>query len=105
MTVQYGVTAALASSALTAYMIGSASGIFFGGFVAARTPRHDLVAATGLALAAFWVFLIASGAISGATLPVMLALSGFCVGTTGPSRALILPPSTPPRPTAQLSAL
>src|SRR5258707_5539766 len=39
MTVQYGVSAALASSALTAYMIGSAAGIFVGGFIAARAAR------------------------------------------------------------------
>jgi MFS transporter, FSR family, fosmidomycin resistance protein len=102
MTVQYGVTAALASSALTAYMIGSASGIFFGGFVAARTPRHDRVAATGLALAAFWVFLIASSAVPGAALPAILALSGFCVGATGPSRDLIVRASTPPGATGKV---
>lgn len=102
MTVQYGVTAALASGALTAYMIGSAAGIFAGGFIAARAARHDLVAAGGLALGAFWVFLIASGSVPGATLPVMLALAGFCVGATGPSRDLIVRASTPPGATGRV---
>ena len=102
MTVQYGVTAALASSALTAYMIGSASGIFLGGFIAARTTRHDLVAASGLALGAFWVFLIASNAVPGAALPGILALAGFCVGATGPSRDLIVRASTPPGATGKV---
>jgi MFS family permease len=95
MTVQYEVAAALASSALTAYMIGSAAGIFAGGFIATRTARHDLVAATGLALSACLVSMIALGAVAGAALPAMLALAGFCVGSTGPSRDMIVRASTP----------
>jgi MFS transporter, FSR family, fosmidomycin resistance protein len=95
MTVQYEVAAALASSALTAYMIGSAAGIFAGGFIATRTTRHDLVAAAGLALSATVVSTIAVGAIPGTALPAMLALAGFCVGATGPSRDMIVRASTP----------
>ena len=95
MTVQYEVTAALASSALTAYMIGSAAGIFAGGFIATRVARHDLVAAAGLALSATCVSTIAFGAVPGTALPVMLALAGFCVGATGPSRDMIVRASTP----------
>lgn len=95
MAVQYEVTAALASSALTAYMIGSAAGIFAGGFIATRVARHDLVAAAGLALSAAWVSTIALGVIPGTGLPVMLALAGLCVGATGPSRDMIVRASTP----------
>ena len=102
MTVQFGVSTALASSALTAYMIGSASGIFAGGFIAARVPRHDAVAASGLALGAFWVLLIATGALPGAALPALLALAGFSVGATGPSRDLIVRASTPPGATGKV---
>jgi FSR family fosmidomycin resistance protein-like MFS transporter len=95
MTVQYGVAAALASSALTAYMIGSAAGIFAGGFIATRTSRHDLVAAGGLFLAAGWVLLVAMHVIPGSALPVFLGLAGFSVGATGPSRDMIVRASTP----------
>jgi FSR family fosmidomycin resistance protein-like MFS transporter len=95
MTVQYEVAAALASSALTAYMIGSAAGIFAGGFVATRTSRHDLVAAGGLFLGATWIFFIAMNLIPGSALPVFLALAGFSVGATGPSRDMIVRASTP----------
>ena len=102
MTVQYGVTAALASGALTAYMIGSASGIFVGGFIAARAGRHDLVAASGLALGSLWILLVAANAVPGAALPVLLALAGFCVGATGPSRDLIVRASTPPGATGRV---
>jgi FSR family fosmidomycin resistance protein-like MFS transporter len=102
MTVQYGVTAALASSALTAYMVGSAFGIFAGGFIATRVARHDLVAAGGLAGAAFWIFLTATGAMPGAALPVLLGLAGFCAGATGPSRDMIVRASTPPGATGRV---
>jgi predicted MFS family arabinose efflux permease len=95
MTVQYSVPAALASGALTAYMVGSASGIFLGGFIATRAQRHDLVAASGLAAGALTILLVAMGQVPGAALPATLALAGFAVGATGPSRDLIVRASTP----------
>lgn len=102
MTVQYEIAAALASSALTAYMIGSAAGIFAGGFIATRTARHDLVAAAGLALSATVVSTIAISAVPGTALPAMLALAGFCIGATGPSRDMIVRASTPPGATGRV---
>ncbi len=95
MTVQYGVAAALASSALTAYMVGSACGIFAGGFIANRAQRHDFVAAGGLAVGAAAMLVIAMGGVPGAALPALLAFTGFAVGATGPSRDMIVRSSTP----------
>ena len=95
MTVQYGVPAALASSALTLYMVGSACGIFAGGFIASRAQRHDFVAAGGLAIGATAMLIIAVGGIPGVALPALLAFTGFAVGATGPSRDLIVKASTP----------
>jgi MFS transporter, FSR family, fosmidomycin resistance protein len=95
LTLQYGVSTALASGALTAYMIGSATGILAGGFIATRAGRHDLVAAGGLAAGAMLILLVATGQVPGAALPAMLALVGFAVGATGPSRDLIVRASTP----------
>ena len=85
-----------ASSALTAYLVGAAAGILAGGFVAARTARHDLVAAAGLAVNALAVLLVAMGAVPGAALPLALALAGFAAGMVAPSRDLIVRASTPP---------
>ena len=102
MTVQYGVSAALASAALTSYMVGSAAGILAGGFIAARTARHDLVAVLGLAVSASTILLVALGAVPGAALPAMLALCGFFVGSTGPSRDMIVRASTPPGSTGRV---
>jgi FSR family fosmidomycin resistance protein-like MFS transporter len=96
MQMQFGLSTALAASAITAYMLGNASGMLAGGVVAARVPRHDLIAVGGLLVAALFVLPIAAGAVSGAALPVVLALTGFFAGVTYPSRDLIVRSATPP---------
>jgi MFS family permease len=102
MMVQYGVSAALASTALTAYMLGSAAGILAGGFIATRASRHDLVAVTGLAVGSAAILLVALNQVPGAALPAMLALAGLAVGATSPSRDLIVRSSTPPGATGRV---
>jgi MFS family permease len=90
-----GVPLALATSALTAYLLGGTAGIFAGGFLAAKTARHDRVAATGLFAAAV---LLAGVGIAGLALPIVLplfAVVGFVLGATGPSRDLIVRGATP----------
>lgn len=95
MTELYTVPTALASSALTAYMVGSACGIFAGGFLASRTERHDVVAASGLAIGTTIFLLVGMTLFPGAALPFVLAVAGLCVGATGPSRDMIVRASTP----------
>ena len=91
----FGVPIAIATSAVTTYLLGGTAGIVAGGFLAARFARHDLVAATGLATAAAIVGAIAfTGPPAGVLLP-LLALAGFAVGATGPSRDLIVRRATP----------
>jgi FSR family fosmidomycin resistance protein-like MFS transporter len=98
----YGVSAALASAALTSYLLGGAAGILAGGFVAVRTPRHDLVAVCGMALSAAFMFAIASAWFAAALLPVLCAAAGFSTGVTGPSRDLIVRATTPPGSTGKV---
>jgi len=95
MIALYGASAALASAALTAYLIGAAAGIFTGGFVAVRFPRHDLVAVAGMACSATIVFVIASASLPAAALPALFAATGFSGGVTNPSRDLIVRSNTP----------
>jgi MFS transporter, FSR family, fosmidomycin resistance protein len=102
MTMQYGVTVAFASTAVTSYMAGSAAGIFAGGFIATRASRHDVVAMSGIAAGAACMLVIASGQIPGILLPVAFALTGFSLGATGPSRDLIVRASTPPGATGRV---
>jgi len=91
----YGVSLALATSTLTAYLLGGAAGIFTGGFLAARTSRHDRVAASGMLIAASVLFVVAMGAVPPALLLPVFVLIGFAMGATGPSRDLIVRAATP----------
>jgi len=95
MIALYGANAALASAALTAYLLGAAAGIFTGGFVATRFGRHDLVAVTGMACSATIVFLIAGAWFPASMLPALFAAAGFAGGATNPSRDLIVRANTP----------
>ena len=96
MVEQYRVAATAASSALTAYLVAAAIGILAGGFVAARTNRHDFVAAAGMGLNAAAVLMIAMQLLPGSALVVLLAIAGFASGIVAPSRDLIVRASTPP---------
>ena len=91
----YGTSAAFASAALTAYLIGAAAGIFTGGFVAARFQRHDLVAVAGMLVSALLVFLLAAAWMPAGLLTALLAVTGFASGVTNPSRDLIVRANTP----------
>ena len=91
----FAVPLVLAASAVTAYLLGGTGGIVVGGFLAARTTRHDLVAATGLLAGAALLGVVATGAVPVALIVPVFALTGFVMGTTGPSRDLIVRNATP----------
>jgi len=98
----YRIGPALASAALTSYLLGGAAGILTGGFVAVRTARHDLVAIAGMAVSAGFMFLIASAWLPAAALPALCAAAGFSTGLTNPSRDLIVRATTPPGATGKV---
>lgn len=85
----------IATSAVTGYLLGSTAGVVAGGFLAARTDRHDRVAASGLFGGAVLLALVATGLVPIAGMVPMFALTGFVVGATGPSRDLIVRNATP----------
>ena len=92
----YDVPLVVATSAISAYLLGSTAGILAGGFLAAHTERHDRVAATGLALGATLIMLLAVQPALGHWAVPLLALTGLCLGSTGPSRDMIVRGATPP---------
>jgi FSR family fosmidomycin resistance protein-like MFS transporter len=92
----YDVALAVATSALTAYLLGGAAGILFGGFLASRTAHHDRVAATGLATGAALMMLLAAVPALAQWSIALLAVTGFVLGATGPSRDMIVRKATPP---------
>ena len=85
----------IAATTVTAYLLGGTGGIVFGGFLAARTQRHDRVAAAGLLAGAFLLVFVAAGVVPIALIAPYFALIGFVMGTTGPSRDLIVRNATP----------
>jgi MFS family permease len=92
----YAVPLALATSALTAYLLGSTAGILAGGFLAAHTGRHDRVAAAGLFAGGMLMLLVGVEPTSAAWAVPLFALTGFALGATGPSRDMIVRGTTPP---------
>lgn len=83
------------TTAVTAYLLGGTVGIVAGGFAATHSARHDLVAAAGLVAGAVLLAIVGYGALPLTVIVPMLALVGFVVGGTGPSRDLIVRNATP----------
>jgi FSR family fosmidomycin resistance protein-like MFS transporter len=91
----YAIPMAVATSALAAYLLGNTAGILAGGFLAGRTQHHDRVAAGGLAAGAAMMLLVAALPAAAVLAVPLLALTGFALGATGPSRDLIVRKATP----------
>jgi len=90
------VTFEAATMTLTAYMLSAAAGMFVGGFVAARWPRHsDRVVATCMTVAAGFMALCGSGWLGGTASMVILAATGLAIGVGGPSRDMMIKKATP----------
>ncbi len=86
----YGVTLALATSGLTAYLLGSAAGIGTGGFFAVKGERQDRLIAAALGAAAVCAIALASQAVPAWSLVALMAMMGFGVGFSGPSRDILV---------------
>jgi MFS transporter, FSR family, fosmidomycin resistance protein len=90
------VTFEAATFTLTAYMLCAAAGMFVGGFVAARWPRHsDKVVATCMAVGAVFMALCGSGLFGAELTMVILATTGLAIGVGGPSRDMMIKKATP----------
>ena len=95
LNVAFDVPLALATSAVTAFLLGGAAGIVAGGFLAVRTTRHDRVAAVGLALGAALLLTTVVAPPTFATVLPLFAAIGIVTGATGPSRDMIVRNATP----------
>ncbi|HEY7188950.1 MAG TPA: MFS transporter [Vicinamibacterales bacterium] len=83
----YGVSLVFASSGLTAYLVGSGTGMLSAGFL---KDRADRIVAPALGFAAVMAAVLASGSMPGAALwPLMFGI-GFGVGFAGPGRDLLV---------------
>jgi MFS transporter, FSR family, fosmidomycin resistance protein len=92
----HGTPAAVANIALTSLLTLNAVGVLAGGVLATRVRRHALIAASGLTIAGVVIALIGLFNLPSAVLIAVTGISGFAVGTTYPSRDMLVRAVTPP---------
>lgn len=81
---------ATANAALTAFLVGAASGVFAGGFVVDRTTRYEVVAGVGFSVAAAGVLTIAFMPLPAWAIVLVLGLTGAMIGGITPSRDMLV---------------
>lgn len=87
---EYGITLALATSGLTAYLLGNAAGVAAGGFFASKGEHQERLVAAALAAAALCAVALASGTAPRWSLVALMGMMGFGVGFSGPSRDILV---------------
>ena len=83
------------AACLTIYMVGSASGMVAGGFLASDPARCERVVGIGMGLAACIALWVALGPVVGWMVPVLFGLMGLVTGSASPSRDMLVKRSTP----------
>ena len=101
-TALYGAPLVTASAALTGFLFGGIVGIVAGGFAAARSSRHNVVAASGMLIAAALTLALASGGLPLWLLTATMTSIGFFAFSTQPSRDILVRGATPPGATGKV---
>lgn len=83
------------NGALTAFLLMGSAGILAGGLVADRTTRHHLIVAGGLTLAAALFLVIGAVELATTVLIGVVGLAGFLMGSTMPSRDMLVRAASP----------
>jgi len=86
---------AVASTALTAFLLLSALGVLLGGIIADRTRHHTRVAAMGFAASAAVILAIGTIDLGGVPLIFLMSAAGLLNGVIQPSRDMIVRSVTP----------
>ena len=87
---------------VTGFMLCSAVGMVWGGFLAARVLRLDRVIAVFLLLAGALLALAGTGWLPGYLALVVGAAAGFGQGLAGPSRDMLIKQAAPPGATGRV---
>lgn len=91
----HGTPIAVGAAALTAYLLGSAVGILFGGYTADRVERHELMVGVGLFGAAALIMVAGYVPLDALALNALLAAAGFLGGLASPARDMLVRRATP----------
>ncbi len=98
----YGMSLASATTGYTAYMLASAAGMVWGGFLASRTLRHDRTIAIAFTAAGIFALVIAAGVVPPMVAVALMGAIGFGAGVAGPSRDLLIRSAAPKNATGRV---
>ena len=98
----HAVPVALVAVCLTVYMVASAVGMVFGGFLASDPSRCERIVGAGFGIAAMLALFLAFGDFAPVVVPVLFGAMGFASGIAGPSRDLLVKKSTPANATGRV---
>jgi MFS transporter, FSR family, fosmidomycin resistance protein len=98
----HGVPLGLVASCLTIYMVCSAGGMVFGGFLASDPARCERIVGVGMGIAAVIALFLGFGTFPALAVPVLFGAMGFAAGIAGPSRDLLVKRSTPDNATGRV---
>ncbi len=98
----YGMSLQWAAVGYAAYMLAGAGGMVWGGFIVARTTRHDHTIAFSFSVAAITAFVISAGIVSSLFAVVLMGVIGFAAGIALPSRDLLIRIAAPPNATGRV---
>ena len=86
----YDTPLPVAGAALTSFLAGGFVGVLFGGYLADKTTRHDLIAATAFVLSASVIILIGSFSLPNVAMLCGFGAIGIFLGTIRPARDMMV---------------
>jgi MFS family permease len=98
----YGMSLATATSAYTCFMIASAAGMAYGGFLGAGTRNHDRIIMIAFGTAAVLALVLAAAVVPAWMAVVLMGLIGLVTGISGPSRDLMIRGAAPANATGRV---
>ncbi|HJV76531.1 MAG TPA: MFS transporter [Noviherbaspirillum sp.] len=98
----YGMSLASATAGYTAYMLASAAGMVWGGFLASKTTRHERTIAFAFMAAGLFALIVASGIVTPLMAVILMGAIGFGAGIAGPSRDLLIRAAAPKNATGRV---
>jgi len=98
----YGMSLATATAGYSTYMVASAAGMLFGGFVAARAHKHERTIAIAFMASGAFALLLAAGIVPAMMAVVLMGAVGFGAGVAGPSRDLLIRAAAPANATGRV---
>jgi FSR family fosmidomycin resistance protein-like MFS transporter len=98
----YGMSLSWATAGYTAYMLASALGMIWGGFIAARTSNHDRTITLSFAFSSSLALLLSTAWVSPILAVVLMGAVGLGAGVAGPSRDLLIRAASPKNATGRV---